>query len=101
VAVYAKECRLPSGEEPVEWLLLTSLLVADFPSACIVVQWYRCRWEIELFFRVLKRGCQIEQLRLQTDQRLLNAMALCELPHRGLSRSFGTASGQRCGGPGG
>jgi Transposase Tn5 dimerisation domain len=31
---------------------------------------------MELSFRVLKRGCQIEQLRLQTDQRLLNAMAL-------------------------
>jgi Transposase DNA-binding/Transposase Tn5 dimerisation domain len=76
IAVYAKECRPPSGEEPVEWLLLTSLPVVDFPSACTVVQWYRCRWEIELFFRVLKQGCQIEQLRVQTDQRLLNAMAL-------------------------
>jgi Transposase DNA-binding len=48
VAVYAKECRPPSSEEPVEWLLLTSLPVADFPSACTVVQWYRCRWEIEV-----------------------------------------------------
>jgi hypothetical protein len=76
VAVYAKECRPPSSEEPIEWLLLTSLPVADFLSACTVVQWYRCRWEIELFFRVLKQGCQVEQLRLQTDQRLLNAMAL-------------------------
>jgi hypothetical protein len=76
VAVYAKEPRPPSGEKPIKWLLLTSLPVADFPSACTVVQWYRCRWEIELFFRVLKQGCQIEQLRLQTDQRLLNALAL-------------------------
>lgn len=76
VAVYAKEYRPPRGEEPVEWLLLTSLPVADFPSACTVVQWYRCRWEIELFFRVLKQGWQIEQLRVQTDQRLLNAIAL-------------------------
>jgi hypothetical protein len=39
VAVYAKECRPPSSEEPIAWLLLTSLPVADFPSACIVVQW--------------------------------------------------------------
>jgi hypothetical protein len=48
VAVYTKECHPPSGEEPIEWLLLTSLPVADFPSACTVVQWYRCRWEIEV-----------------------------------------------------
>jgi Transposase Tn5 dimerisation domain len=35
-----------------------------------------CDYNIELFFRVLKQGCQIEQLRLQTDQRLLNAIAI-------------------------
>jgi Transposase Tn5 dimerisation domain len=76
VAVYTKEYHPPSGEEPIEWLLLTRLPVAAFPSACTVVQWSRCRWAIELCFRVLKQGCQIEQLRLQTEQRWLNAMAL-------------------------
>ena len=75
-AVYAQEVKPPRGEEPIEWLLLTSLPVTDFSSACTVVRWYRCRWEMELFFRVLKQGCQIEQLRLQTDQRLLNAIAI-------------------------
>jgi hypothetical protein len=61
VAVSTKECHPPSGEEPLEWRLLTSLPVADVPSACTVVQGYRCRWAIELFFRVLTQGCQIEQ----------------------------------------
>ena len=75
-AVYAKELKSPKGEEPIEWLLLTSLPVAGFAGACTVVQWYRCRWEIELFFRVLKQGCQIERLRLETDHRLLNAIAI-------------------------
>jgi hypothetical protein len=60
----------------VEGLWLTSLPVTDFPRACLVVQWYRCRWEMERFFRVLKQGCQIEQWRVQTDQRLLNALAI-------------------------
>ena len=75
-AVYAQEPSPPQGEDPVEWLLLTSLPVTEFRRACTVVQWYRCRWEIELFFRVLKQGCKIEQLRVQTDQRLLNALAI-------------------------
>jgi hypothetical protein len=75
-AVYATELKPPKGEEPIEWLLLTSLPVAGFAGACTVVQWYRCRWEIELFFRVLKQGCQIERLRLETDHRLLNAIAI-------------------------
>jgi hypothetical protein len=39
VAVYAQEHRPPGGEEPLEWLVLTRLPVADFPSACTVVQW--------------------------------------------------------------
>jgi len=52
VAVYAKERRPPRGEEPIEWLLLTSLPAADFPSACLVLQWYQCRWEIELLAHV-------------------------------------------------
>jgi hypothetical protein len=39
VAVYTKECGPPSGEEPIAWLLLTSLPVADFPRAWTVVPW--------------------------------------------------------------
>jgi transposase-like protein/transposase Tn5 family protein len=74
--VYAQEPSPPQGEEPIEWLLLTSLPVTDFPRASTVVQWYRCRWEMELFFRVLKQGCKIEQVRVRTDQRLLNALAI-------------------------
>jgi hypothetical protein len=75
-AVYATERKPPQGEEPIEWLLLTSVPVADFAGACTIVQWYRARWEIELFFRVLKQGCQIERLRLATNHRLLNAIAI-------------------------
>jgi hypothetical protein len=75
-AVYALELKPPKGEEPIEWLLLTSLPVESFAGADTVVQWYRARWEIELFFRVLKQGCQIERLRLETTHRLLNALAI-------------------------
>jgi len=75
-AVYAQEPSPPPGEAPGEWLLLTSLPVRDFASACTVVHWDRCRWEIALFFRVRKQGCPIEQGRVQTEQRLLNALAM-------------------------
>jgi hypothetical protein len=75
-AVYVKECRPPKGEDPSEGLLLTSLPVEDFASACTIVQWDRCRWEIAVFFRVLKQGCRIEQLRWQTKPRLVNAIAI-------------------------
>ena len=35
------------------------------------------RWEIEIYFRVLKQGCQVEALRLETDKRLLNCIGIC------------------------
>ena len=35
-----------------------------------------CDYNIELFFRVRKQGCTIEQVRVQTDQRLRNALAI-------------------------
>jgi hypothetical protein len=78
-AVYAQECSPPPGEAPLEWLWLTSLPVTDFPRACTVGRWYRCRWEIALFFRVRKPGCQIAPWRVQTAQRVLNAMAISVL----------------------
>ena len=49
--------------------------MTDLPRACTVVQWYRWRWAMALLFRVRKQGCQSEQLRVPTDQRLLNARA--------------------------
>lgn len=75
-AVYAKEQKAPQGEEPIEWMLLTTLPVETYEVAQAVVGWYRGRWEEEIYFRVLKQGCQIEKLRLETDRRLLNAIAI-------------------------
>ena len=61
VAVSVKESRPPDGGEPMAWRLLTSRPVTEFPSAWTGVPWYRCRWAIDRFFRVLKQGCQIER----------------------------------------
>jgi hypothetical protein len=68
-AVYAQASSPPQGEEPVAGLLLTRLPVTAVPRACTVGQGERCRWESAWFVRVLQQGCQIEQLRVQTEQR--------------------------------
>lgn len=31
-------------------------------EAAELVDWYRCYWEIEMFFNVIKNGCKIEAL---------------------------------------
>jgi len=38
-------------DEPIEWLLLTSLPVTNFDEAVCVVGWYCCRWQIEIFHK--------------------------------------------------
>jgi len=69
-AVYAYEVDPPVDEEPVEWMLLTNLPVTTFAEACEKVAWYCLRWRIEMYFKVLKSGFNVEDCRLATADRL-------------------------------
>lgn len=75
-AVLVREENPPAGEEPIEWLLLTSLPIETFAEACQVASYYACRWEIEVFFRVLKSGCKIEDLQFEREDRLQVCLAM-------------------------
>ena len=66
----------PADEEPVAWVLLTSLPVDTFEQACVVADYYACRWQIEIYFKVLKSGCQVEKLQLQTADRIKPCLAI-------------------------
>jgi len=74
--VLVREVQAPDGEEPIEWLLLTSLPVAEPDQARQVIQYYCTRWMIEILFRVLKSGCQIEKRRFECIDRLLSCLAV-------------------------
>jgi hypothetical protein len=74
--VWVREKDTPQGLKPIEWILLTSLPVDTPEQAVLVVAYYACRWEIEIFFKILKSGCAVEKLQLETDQRLKVAIAL-------------------------
>ena len=77
--VLVREMNPPSGEERIEWLLLTSLPVDNFKQALRVIDYYACRWQIEVFFRVLKTGCKVEEIQLETAERLRPALALYKI----------------------
>ncbi len=47
-----------------------------FEQAVEKIQWYLCRWQIEIYFRILKSGCKIEKLQLEHIDRLRPAIAL-------------------------
>lgn len=74
--VYVEEINPPEGEDPITWLLLTSLPVDTFEQACLVVEYYLCRWQIEIYFKVLKSGCKIEDRQFETSERIKPCIAL-------------------------
>ena len=75
-AVLVREVDPPADDEPVEWLLLTSLAVGDVEQVRQVIQYYCVRWMIEVFFRVLKSGCRVEERRFEQIDRLLACVAV-------------------------
>jgi len=74
--VLVRELAPPAGDEPVEWLLLTSLPVEDVEQVRLVIQYYCVRWMIEIFFRVLKSGCRVEERYFEQIDRLLPCLAV-------------------------
>jgi hypothetical protein len=75
-AILVREEDPPRGEEPIEWLLLTSLPVETFADASAVIDYYCCRWESEVYFRVLKSGCKIEELQFEAEDRFQVCLAM-------------------------
>lgn len=69
-AVWLYEPNPPSGIAAIEWMLLTNMTVSNVEDALRMGKWYRLRWQIECYHRVLKSGCKIEDCRLATFERL-------------------------------
>jgi Transposase DDE domain len=66
-----------AGTEPLHWRLLTTHSVANAEEAWRIVEWYKRRWLIEQFFRVLKtQGFKLEDSQIATADRLLKLVAI-------------------------
>jgi len=74
--VQAKEINPPTGKTPLTWRLLSNRIVENQAQASELIDWYRCRWEIEMFFDVLKVGCKVEKLQLASKERLEKALVM-------------------------
>jgi len=74
--VLVREENPPEGQEPIEWVLLTTLPVDNLAQAWRVIQAYVRRWLIEEFHRILKSGCRVEQIQLREGNALLCGVAL-------------------------
>jgi len=74
--ILAEEVNPPAGSKPVVWRLLSNRPVHTLQEAVQLIDWYRMRWEIEVFFLILKEGCRVEALQLGHIDRIETALAL-------------------------
>ncbi len=70
------EEQAPAGEEPLEWVLLTSVPTTTLEQAWQRVDWYGHRWLVEDSHQCLKSGCRIEHRQLQTVDGLMRLLGL-------------------------
>ena len=66
----------PAGTQAAHWLLWTLESAATADEALEVVRKYTCRWPIEEVHLVLKSGCKVEGLRLETWEGLEKAVTV-------------------------
>lgn len=61
---------------PLDWMLFTTVPVTSFTEALERIRWYKVRWNIEVWHKVLKSGCTVEDCRLETGAKLTRYLTL-------------------------
>ncbi len=74
--VLVRELNPPTGDEPVEWILVTTLPISTVEDVRTIIQYYTVRWMIEVLFRILKSGCRVERRRFEHIDRVLPCLAI-------------------------
>jgi len=75
--LHATEERPPSGAQPIEWFLLTTVQIKHLEDAEQCIRWYCLRWRIEDWHRALKKGgCQTEDLAYSSAVHLERGIAI-------------------------
>lgn len=75
-AIYAREENPPIESEKIEWMLLTTHEVTTKEMALKCLGFYKTRWKVEEFFRVLKSGCGVENHKLNDVKKLERIIAI-------------------------
>jgi hypothetical protein len=74
--ILVEELDAPEGIEPIKWILITTLDISCLEDALKYVRWYSYRWLIERYHYVLKSGCQIEKLQLDSGDKIQKALSI-------------------------
>ena len=75
-AVSAQEENPAESSGPICWRLLSTAPIAEVAAAITAVKRYSLRWQIELFHKILKSGCRIEERQFESTARIERCLAL-------------------------
>jgi len=74
--VLVEEVGTPKDQDPIQWVLVTSLPVETDEQVRMIVDYYCQRWGIEIYFKTLKSGCRIEERHFEFLDREMNCIAV-------------------------
>jgi hypothetical protein len=77
--VLVEEVGGPGDGTDVSWLLITTLPIDTVDDILLIIDYYVARWAVEVYFRVLKTGCRVEDIQLETTHRLKNCLAFYKI----------------------
>lgn len=78
VHVQEDSSTVPPSESPLDWCLFTTHRVNNMADALQIVNWYKWRWFIEDFFRILKtEGLEVESSQFSSGIALKKLLVVC------------------------
>lgn len=75
--IRAWEANAPSDQEPIEWILITSVPAGTLAQAKERVWWYTHRWLSEEYHQGLKTGCKIEHRQFDHGDDIRRLLGFC------------------------
>jgi hypothetical protein len=74
--VFIKEVNAPDGTIPLEWMLIANLSISHAEDISKIIKYYRTRWVIEEYHKILKTGCAIENCLLEDTEAMFRYITL-------------------------
>lgn len=78
-SIQVVEKKPPKGVCKIDWILHSNIPVHGYEDAIEKVKWYCLRWRIEIYFKVIKSGFNVERCRLETADRLIRYLAVISI----------------------
>ena len=55
---------------------LTNTPITSSEEACEKIEWYKQRWNVEIFHKILKSGCLVESAQLRSREKLIKYITI-------------------------